>query len=170
MRENVLWALLVVFVPFSLASVGGAPSIFAGIQHQAVDVRGWVSAREFLDLFAIARAAPGPGSMLVTLIGWHIAGWAGAIVATLALFVPSSILCYRERSWHVAVENGLAPVGAGLILAGVIAIARLSETGYTWWAVVATSAAVLLYAPKIYPLLMLAAGGLAFVFCDFAAT
>ena len=114
MRDNPLLALLTVFVPFSLVSFGGGPSIFAGIQHQSVDVYHWVSAREFIDLFAISRGAPGPGTMLTTLIGWKVAGWWGALVATLGLFVPSSILCYgvarvwgryRGRRWHTAVEK-----------------------------------------------------------------
>jgi chromate transporter len=173
-RDHVLLALIAVFVPFSLASVGGGPSIFAGIQHQAVDVRHWVSAREFLDFFAIARAAPGPGSMLVTLIGWHVAGWLGALVATLALFVPSSLLCYavariwnsyRGRAWHTALEAGLAPVAAGLILAGVVAIARMSDTNPVWWVVVAVSGAILIWRPKAHPLLV---GGLLFVLATFA--
>src|SRR4051812_18951794 len=77
MRSNPYLALIAVFVPFSLTSIGGGPSVFAGIQHQAVDVYHWVSAREFVDLFAISRAAPGPGSMLVMLIGWKVAGWWG---------------------------------------------------------------------------------------------
>src|ERR671920_2282190 len=94
MRESVFWSLIVVFVPFSLVSIGGGPSIFASIQYQSVEIHRWVSAREFIDLFAIARAAPGPGTMLVTLLGWKVAGWTGALVATLALFVPSSLLCY----------------------------------------------------------------------------
>src|SRR5215213_3228847 len=135
MRSDLTWALAAVFVPFSLTSIGGAPSVFAGIQHQAVDVHHWVSAREFVDLFAISRAAPGPGSMLVTLIGWKVAGWWGALVATLALFIPSSLLCYgvarvwsrhRGKLWHTALEQGLAPVGAGLLLAAYFAHSALA--------------------------------------------
>ena len=144
MRNDLTWALVAVFVPFSLTSIGGGPSVFAGIQHQAVDVHHWASAREFVDLFAISRAAPGPGSMLVTLIGWKVAGWWGALVATLALFVPSSLLCYgvarvwnrhRGKRWHTALEQGLAPVGAGLLLAGVVAIFRVSGAGLAAWTV-----------------------------------
>ena len=74
MRGDPYLTLMAVFVPFSLTSIGGGPSVFAGIQNQAVDVHHWVSAREFIDLFAISRAAPGPSSMLVTLIGWKVAG------------------------------------------------------------------------------------------------
>ena len=94
MRDDPLVGLALVLVPFSLLSFGGGPSIFAPLQHQTVETLQWLTAREFVDLFAIARAAPGPGSMLATLIGWHMAGWTGAFVATLALFGPSSVLAY----------------------------------------------------------------------------
>jgi chromate transporter len=171
MRDNPIWALIVVFVPFSLVSIGGGPSIFAGIQNQSVEVYHWVTAREFVELFAIARAAPGPGSMLVTLLGWKVAGWTGALVATLALFVPSSVLCYgvskmwshyRGRRWHTALETGLAPIGAGLILAGVFAIFRIAGAGVLSWVVAGGSAIVLTWRPKLNPLLVLAGGAIAF--------
>jgi chromate transporter len=171
MRDNPFWALIAVFVPFSLVSIGGAPSIFAGIQHQSVEVYHWVTAREFVDLFAIARAAPGPGSMLVTLLGWKVAGWTGAAVATLALFIPSSLLCYgvsklwkhyRGRHWHTAVESGLAPIGAGLILAGVFAIFRVAGAGALSWSIAGISAAILACRPKLSPLLVLLGGAIAF--------
>src|SRR3954469_2898161 len=172
MRNDLTWALVAVFVPFSLTSIGGGPSVFAGIQHQAVDVHNWVSAREFVDLFAISRGAPGPGTMLTTLIGWKVAGWWGALVATLALFVPSSILCYcvarvwgrhRGRRWHTAVENGLSPIGAGLLLAGVISIFRIAETGVVAVMLALASAATVHYFKTIHPLLILGVGALIFV-------
>lgn len=138
MRDDLPLALVAVFVPFSLVSIGGGTSILAGVQHQAVDVHHWITTREFVELFAISRAAPGPGSMLATLIGWHIFGWTGALIATLALFVPSSLLCYgvalvwnrhRGKRWHTALENGLAPVGIGLVMAGVITVLRVGGGG-----------------------------------------
>jgi chromate transporter len=171
MRDNPLWSLVVVFVPFSLVSIGGGPSIFAGIQHQSVEVYHWVTAREFVELFAIARAAPGPGSMLVTLLGWKAAGWTGAFVATLALFIPSSILCYgiskmwnhyRGRRWHQALESGLAPIATGLILAGIVAIFRIAGAGFLSWAVAGVSAAVLAWRPRLSPLIVLLGGAIAF--------
>lgn len=170
--DDIPLALLAVFVPFSLVSIGGATSIIAGIQHQAVDVHHWVTAREFVDLFAISRAAPGPGSMLTTLIGWHIWGWSGALIATLALFLPSSLLCYgvafvwrrhRGKRWHTALEAGLAPIGIGLVLAGVIAILRVSGGGALSWAMALASAGLLSWRPKLHPLLIFAIGGAIFV-------
>jgi chromate transporter len=168
MRDNPLVALVVVFIPLSLLSIGGGPSILAGIQN-AVVVRRWMSERDFLDLFAIARAAPGPGVLLATLVGWKVAGIPGAIVASLALFVPSSLLYYwvarywhthRGKLWHSALEDGLRPVAAALILAGALVILRASGWDYALWAITAASTAILLCWPKLNPLWVLAAGGL----------
>jgi chromate transporter len=172
MKDNPLLALLAVFVPFSLVSIGGGTSIIAGMQHESVDVHQWISAREFIDLFAISRAAPGPGLMLATLIGWKVSGWAGAIAATLAIFVPSSLLCYtvamvwrryRGRRWHTALEQGLAPIGIGLVLSGAVAVLRVSGGGVLSWVLAFASAALLTWRPKLHPLLVFAVGGAIFV-------
>ena len=133
-----LLTLALVFAPLSLLSIGGGASLLAEIEHQAVSAHGWTTQREFADLFAISRAAPGPGSMLSTLIGWKVAGVTGALAATVALYLPSSLLVYgaarlwgrwRGSVWHTAIERGLAPIAAGLILAGGIAVLQVSPGG-----------------------------------------
>ena len=170
MRDDTLIALIFVFVPLSLLSIGGGSAIIAAIQHEAVLVRGWIDSREFINLFAIARAAPGPGTMLGTLIGWKVAGWSGALVATLALYLPSSLLCYgvlkatnshRDKKWHRTAREGLAPVGTGLVIAGVIAIFRLSGGGVLGAGIAGASAAVLLLAPRFPTLAVLGLGAAA---------
>lgn len=172
MRDNLPLALIAVFVPFSLVSIGGGTSVLAGIQYQAVDVHHWLTTRDFVELFAISRVAPGPGSMLTTLIGWHIDGWTGAIIATLAMFVPSSLLCYgvtlvwnrhRGKRWHAAIEKGLSPVGIGLVLAGVITVLRVGGGGLPAWIVALGSAGVLTWKPNINPLFICVVGGAIFV-------
>jgi chromate transporter len=159
-------------VPFSLAAVGGVLSILAGVQHQAVDVQGWMTGREFIELFAISRGVPGPGIMLITLIGWKVAGWLGAVVATLSLYLPSACLMlvvtkvwnrYRGRAWHSAIQDGLAPIGTGLIIAGILSLFRLAGAGPLSWAVAISSALILGFWPKLQPLLLLATGALVFV-------
>ena len=133
--DRTLLALLIAFAPLSLVSIGGGPSVFAEMQHQAV-LHGWMTAKEFADLFAISRAAPGPGSTLATLIGWKAAGWSGALVVSLAFFLPSSLLIFgagriwnrwRGSLWHAAVEAGFVPIAAGLVLAGALALLRDSS-------------------------------------------
>jgi chromate transporter len=166
-----LLALALVFAPLSLLSIGGGASLLAEIEHQSVAVHAWTTQREFADLFAISRAAPGPGTMLSTLIGWKVAGWAGALTATVALYLPSSLLVYgaarlwgrwRGSVWHTAIERGLAPIAAGLILAGGIALLRVSPGGPAVWVAAIASTALILRWPGVHPLLLFAAGGALF--------
>ena len=92
MDENIYWQLILVFLPLSLVAVGGGQSVVAGINAQVVEIHHWVSQRQFVDLFAISRAAPGPGSLLATLIGWRVGGLGGAVASSLAFFLPTSLL------------------------------------------------------------------------------
>ncbi len=167
MRDSVLLNLVIVLAPLSIAAIGGATGIYAPLQHQVVEVRQWLTPREFLDLFAIARVTPGPSSLLATLIGWKLAGFIGAVVATLALYLPSSALCYavartwdryRGKGWHTALEHGLAPVGAGLVFAGVVTILRLGDAGTLSLGIVVAAAALLLWRPRLHPFFLLAGG------------
>jgi chromate transporter len=166
-----LLALVLVFAPLSLLSIGGGASLLADMEHQSVTVHGWTTPREFADLFAISRAAPGPGTMLSTLIGWKAAGWAGALTTTIALYLPSSLLVYgaarlwgrwRGSVWHTAVERGLAPVAAGLILSGGIAVLRVSPGGPGVWPAAIIATVLLLRWPRLHPLVLFAAGGALF--------
>ncbi|HWA19578.1 MAG TPA: chromate transporter [Devosia sp.] len=168
MRSDLILPLILVFGSLSLSSVGGGSSTLAAMQHQTVDVHNWLTSREFVELFAISRAAPGPGSMLATLVGWKVGGWAGAAITTLSLYVPSSILCflvartwhsYSDRKWHAILRTGLAPIGTGLALSAVVAIARVSGAGIFAWAMAGVAAAIMLIRPNVHPLLLLAGGG-----------
>ena len=172
MRDNVYLTMLYVFAPFSLMAIGGAPSIFAPLQKETVDTLHWLTGREFVEMFAVAKFAPGPGAMISTLIGYKVAGWTGAAVSTLALFVPSSILCmgvatvwnqHRGKPWHKAIEEGLAPIAAGLMFAVVLAIFRLAHAGPLSWAVAAVVAAILSFRARAHPFALLGLGAAVFL-------
>jgi chromate transporter len=164
-----LLALALVFAPLSLVSFGGGNAVLAAIAQQSVAVHHWTGAREFADLFALSRAAPGPGSMLAALIGWKAAGIAGAAVATLAFYLPSTVIVYaagrlwgrwRGAVWHAAIERGLAPVAGGLFLAGGVAVLRISPGGWPQWVAALVATAVLLRWPRLHPVpVLLAAAG-----------
>jgi chromate transporter len=109
--------------------------------------------------------------MLSTLIGWKVAGLAGALTATIALYLPSSLLVYaaarlwgrwRGSVWHSAVERGLGPIAAGLILAGGIAVLRVSLGGPAVWLAAIVTTALILCRPLIHPLVLFFAGGAVF--------
>lgn len=169
MREIV--ALVVLFVPLSLMSFGGGASILAPMHATVVDTHHWLTAREFVDFFAISRASPGPGAMIATLVGWHVAGWGGAIAATLAMFVPSSLLCYRlAKIWngmrgtalHTALLRGLLPIGTGLSIAGGALVLQTADAGVRGW-IVAAVATVLATWSNVHPMIVLASGGALFL-------
>ena len=174
MREDHLIGLAAVLVPFSLISIGGGVGVLSGIQHEIVDVRGWISAQDFVQLFTISRASLGPGTMIATLIGWQISGWLGAVVATLAFFLPSSLLCYgvfrlsnahREKAWHRALREGLAPIGTGLVISSVIAILQLSGSGILGIGLAALSAILLIVLPRLpVPVFLLGGAALSFIY------
>jgi chromate transporter len=170
MDENIYWQLILVFLPLSLVAVGGGQSVVAGIDAQVVQLHHWVSQREFVDLFAISRAAPGPGSLLATLIGWRVGGLGGAIVSSLAFFVPTSLLAYgvghawtryEGNIWHGAIQRGLAPIAAGLILASAFAVLRSSSGSISIWATALVCGAIFTVLPKLNPLPVLLAAGIA---------
>jgi chromate transporter len=166
-----LVALAAMFAPLALVSFGGGGAVIADIAHQAIDVHHWTSEREFADLFALSRAAPGPGSMLATMIGWKVAGIPGALVATGAFYLPSAILVvaaarlwerWRGSLWHSAIERGIAPVAAGLFLSGGIVVLRASPSGWPVWAAAIGATAVLLRWPQLHPVPLLLAGAALF--------
>jgi chromate transporter len=161
---DTLVALGVVFAPLSLLSFGGGNAVIADIAQQAINVQGWTSEREFADLFALSRAAPGPGSMLAALIGWKAAGVSGALVATLAFYLPSAVLVlavarlwsrWRGSVWHTAIERGMAPVAAGLFLASGLVVLQASPGGLAVWAAAIVTTLALLRWPGMHPVPML---------------
>src|SRR5580704_714616 len=80
-----LWTLLVTFGVLSFFSVGGAVSAVPEMHRLAVDTYHWMTDQQFADSFAIAMLSPGPNVLIVTLIGYQVAGIAGALVATFAM-------------------------------------------------------------------------------------
>lgn len=177
MRNDNLLLIALIFTPMSLASFGGGMAIVSEVQHQAVVVQNWMTEREFLNLFAIARAAPGPGSMLVTLVGWHVGGWSGALVATAAIFLPACLFAgvlaffwnrHRQKPWLKLLERSLVPIGVGCLVAGMLTIATIvSETGIAI-AIAAASVVFCLFRPQIHPLLLMAVGAAANVAANLA--
>jgi chromate transporter len=174
-NERTLITLAVVFAPLSLISFGGGPSVFAEMQREAVSVHGWLTEGEFTDFFAMSRIAPGPGALLVTFIGWKVAGWLGVLVVSLAFFLPSSLLAYaagrvwdrwRGRSWHAALQRGLAPIVGGLIMAGAFALLRSAHSGFLEWGTALSVAAARICWPAVHPLALLSVAASIFVIAE----
>ena len=165
---SVLLSLLATFSLFSLMAVGGANALLPEIHRYVVESNGWMSGAEFAALFAIAQAAPGPNVLVVSLIGWKVAGIPGALVSTLGMCGPSSLLSfYVARLWHRfhaspwrrAIERGLAPVTIGLVLGSAWLLSRSANDGGPAWLLCAVTA-VVAWRSKLNPLWLLGAGAL----------
>jgi chromate transporter len=158
-------ALAGLFAELSMLAVGGANTLVPEMQRQ-VAAHGWMQPREFAALFALAQAAPGPNMLVVTLVGWRVAGPLGAAVATGAFVVPSGLLTYavarvwhrfREASWRRLIQAGLTPVTVGLVMAAAVLLCQASVQGPGTLLVALATAGVLL-ATRLHPLWLLAAG------------
>jgi chromate transporter len=162
----VLASLGLIFAQLSLLAFGGGNSVLPEMQRQVVEVHPWMTASEFASLFALAQAAPGPNMLVATLVGWQVAGFGGALVATASLCAPSSLLTFctvnlwyrfRDAPWRVRVQRGLMPVTAGLIMASAVLLSKSTTTG--WREAVLTGVATLvLLLTRVHPLIVLAAG------------
>ena len=163
-----LLSLFSYFAVLSLFAVGGANAAIPEMHRIAVEVMHWMTDRQFADMFAISQASPGPNVILVTLIGYHVAGFAGAAVATLAMIGPTCVLAFvvarvwdrfKEARWRIALQAGLVPVSLGLIAASAFVLARTADHNVVAGLVTAATA-VVAFATRINPLWLFAAGGL----------
>ena len=150
----------------SFLAIGGVNALIPEIQRRVVENAHWLTDADFAQAFAIAQAAPGPNLLIVSLIGWKVDGFLGALVSTVAICAPSSALTFgvahvwdrfRDAPLRRAIQQGLAPVTVGLVLASGFVLARTVD--HSWLAAALTAATALLaLATRLHPLWCLVAG------------
>lgn len=167
--SETLIALALIFSELSVLAFGGGNTILPEMQRQVVEVHHWMTAEDFSALFALGQAAPGPNLMIVTLVGWHVAGFYGMLVTTLAKFGPSSLVTIvmlhvwercQDKPWRRHVQAGLMPVTAGLVAASAALIAHASVSNGILAVITAATAAISLKT-RIHPLWLLFSGAAA---------
>ncbi|WP_295002677.1 chromate transporter [uncultured Dechloromonas sp.] len=161
---------LQLFLEFALLSgvaFGGATALLPEMHRVVVDNHHWLDDATFTHLYAIAQAAPGPNVLVVTLIGWEIAGLAGALAATTAMCLPMSVLIYQlidrwesfaGKRWQKAISIGVAPLAVGLIFSGATLIAQAAAFGWAAWLIVGATVFVNLKT-RLHPLWLIVLGG-----------
>jgi chromate transporter len=164
---NPILTLALTFGAMSLFAVGGTNSAIPEMHRIAVDVHHWLSYKQFADVFAIAQLSPGPNVLIVTLIGYAVAGLGGALVATVAMCLPTALLAYgvsrflnrsSHARWPSVLQAALVPLSIGLMAASALVLAQTSDR--TWAAILVTAgAAVLAVSTRLNPLWLLLAGG-----------
>ena len=172
--NRILLQLAGLFSALSLSAFGGGKVVLPSMHQAAVGGHHWMTSQQFVDLFSISMAAPGPSMMVVTLVGLKacmpygtVAAILGALVATVAMFVPSSVLVYfagnwwdhwKESPWRHAVMDAIMPISTGLILAATWIISKTSIHSVPT-AILGVVALLLMLFTKINPVLMMAAAG-----------
>ena len=160
--------LFLEFTLLSFVAFGGATALLPEMHRVVVDQQHWLDATTFTHLYAIAQAAPGPNVLVVTLIGWEVAGLAGALATTLAMCLPMSVLIYllidrwesfAGRRWQRAVSLGVAPLAVGLVFSGATLIAQAAGLGWRGGLLV-VAIMVLNLRTRWHPLWFIAAGAL----------
>ena len=131
---TVLLELFWSFFQIGLFSVGGGYAAMPLIQHQVVDLHGWMTMQEFIDIITISQMTPGPIAInSATFVGIQIAGLPGAIIATLGCVFPSCVIVltlawvyfrYRNLSVVQGVLGGLRPAVIGMIGAAVVSVGQ----------------------------------------------
>jgi len=152
--QSPILTLISTFGLMSLFAVGGANAAIPEMHRIAVDVQHWMTDKQFTDVFAISQMSPGPNVLIVTLIGYSVAGVAGALAATLAMCVPTAVLAYYvsrllarscHSRWPAIIQAALVPLSIGLMGASGFVLALTSDR--TWPAgLVTAGAAVLAFA------------------------
>jgi chromate transporter len=161
---NLLWT----FGLMSLLAVGGANATIPEMHRVAVEVNHWLTDAQFADMFAIAQFSPGPNVLIVTLIGYQVAGLTGAAVTTFAMCGPAGVLAYfvanffhrsSHSFWPSIIQASFVPVSIGLMAAGGYVLTMTVDTSWIAAAVTLAAAAVAV-ATRLNPLWPLVVGGL----------
>ncbi len=162
--------LALYFSLLSVISMGGIPAVIPEMQRYVVDVKNWVTAEDFVQLYALGQAAPGPNVLIASLIGWKIAGLGGALVALAAMCGPAAVIAwwvadlwdrFKDSPWRAIIQRAMQPMVVGLILSGGYVLATPGELpDWRMWLIAGGSTFGMLAAPKLNPLWLLAAGGL----------
>lgn len=154
----------------SLMAIGGGVIMVAPeVQRFVVDSHHWMTAERFSAAYAISQASPGPNLLYATLVGWEVAGWAGALASTAAIVAPPMVLTLalmRASSRRApgrfarAVGKGLAPLSVGFLLATGWILLRGAATDWRAVAVTVLATAAVL-GTRINPVWVIAAGAAA---------
>jgi chromate transporter len=168
MKDNTLVILFGHFALMSLFAIGGANAAVPEMHRLAVEVMGWMTDRQFSDLFAIAQVTPGPNVIIVTLLGYHVAGVAGAVVTTFAMCGPTCIFAYfvghawerfKQARWRLVIQDALVPLSIGLIAASALVVVRAADDSLASIAITAATGAVA-YWTRFNPLWLFAAAAM----------
>ena len=164
-----LGGLFLYFLMLSFIAIGGNASVLPEMHRYVVDVHRYMTSEQFAEMYTLAQVAPGPNIMYIPLVGWHIAGWPGAIVTIVATLLPSATLTvavaylyhrHPRAAFGVAIRRGLTPITIGLVIASAWIL--LPAVNRDWRSYILTTVTVgLVLRTSVSPVWVLAIGAVA---------
>lgn len=141
-------------------TLGGGYAMLPLIQREVVDRKGWIDEEEFLNMIALAQAAPGLIAVNSAIfIGWRIGGWRGVAGAVLGAVLPSFIIIlaiatvfseWKEQPAVEAVFKGIRPAVVALIAAPLVKMAKSARISWLT-ALIPIAAALLIWLGHVNP-------------------
>ena len=152
--------LFYVFLKIGTFTLGGGYAMIPLIQREVVDRKQWLDEEEFLNMIALAQAAPGIIAVNSAIfIGWRCGGWRGVMGAVLGAVIPSFLIIlaiamlfqdYKDQPAVEAVFKGVRPAVVALIAAPLLKMARTAKI--TWLtALIPIAAALLIWLAGLSP-------------------
>lgn len=163
---HVLWT----FSVLSVLGFGGGKGIIPQMHHDVVMQYHWVTNDQFTQFYTIGKLVPGPTTIFAALVGYAaIPGnpLLGAGIATIGMFVPSSVIMvtvdvlwerFRTSPWRAIIAHGIAPAIVGLVWSSVWTISRGTPAGVLPYAVTGIVAVLMLRTKLNAPLLIALSG------------
>ncbi len=155
------------FFKIGVISFGGGWTIVGIIQHDVV-AQGWISAKTFADVVAIAQVTPGPVALnAATMVGFRVGGLGGALVASLAVvafpMLAVALVLLLIRRMHLdekKLSDAFRVATVPLIAATLVSLGMVPSLGWHVWLIAAASCALSLFT-KVDPILLILGSGAA---------
>lgn len=164
------------FLKVGAVLYGGGYVLFAFVDQGLVRDHHWLTQQQLLDAIAIGQFTPGPVLSTATFIGYLLGGGRGAVVATVAIFLPSFIYVaalgpvlprLRRSAWMAAFLDSVNVCAVALMAGVTVRLAGDALRGWPMWAI-ALAALAMLWKWKINPAWVVLGGGLAGVVVSMA--
>ena len=159
-----------VFANISLTLFGGGYVFIPYLDKIIVEQLGWLTQREFIDSIAMGQITPGPILITATFIGYKMNGLLGAFLATLSIFLPSSVVIIffsrvyyfiKKNSTVKLIINGFKIGIIGLICySGYVIIFKQQDDINLYSIIACILTFVFLNKTKIHPIFLIIAAGL----------
>ena len=150
--EHLLTQILLFFTKAGAFVFGSGLAIVPFLQQGVVQQFGWLNEHQFLDAVAVAMITPGPVVITVAFIGFLVAGLAGAVMASIGIFLPVYVFTivpapwfkrHRDNTQLTAFVDGATAAATGAITGAVIVLAMRAITDWTTAAIALVSFGVL---------------------------